>query len=63
MKDLADFPYPLSDLFPQPTTAEQWDRYRLSQEQIEFFHENGYLAGIQLLDAGQIAVLLEALDK
>jgi len=42
MKDLADYPYPLTDLFAQTTSSEQWDRYRLSQEQIDFFHENGY---------------------
>jgi len=44
MRDLADFHYPLTDLFSQPNSAEDWDRYRLSTEQIEFFHENGYLA-------------------
>jgi|UniRef100_UPI004048DE30 ectoine hydroxylase-related dioxygenase (phytanoyl-CoA dioxygenase family) len=63
MRDLADFPYPLSDLFSQPLTANDWDRYRLSQEQIDFFHEQGYLAGIQLLDESQIAALSQALDE
>ena len=43
MKDLADYSYPLTDLFAQPTSSDQWDRYRLSQDQIDFFHENGYL--------------------
>ena len=63
MRDLADFPYPLSDLFSQPLTANDWDRYRLSQEQIDFFQEQGYLAGIQLLDESQIAALSQALDE
>ena len=63
MRDLADFHYPLSDLFPQPKTAENWDRYRLSSEQVEFFHENGFLEGIQLLDETQIAILSQALDE
>ena len=63
MKDLADYAYPLTDLFAQPTSSDQWDRYRLSQEQIDFFHENGYLAGVQLLDEKQIAVLSQALDE
>lgn len=63
MRDLADFPYPLSDLFSQPKTAHDWDRYRLNQEQIDFFHEQGYLAGIQLLDETQIAALSRALDE
>jgi hypothetical protein len=63
MKDLADYPYPLTDLFAQPTSSEQWDRYRLSQEQIDFFHENGYLAGVQLLEEKQIHALDQALDE
>ena len=63
MRDLADFHFPLTDLFPHPNSAEDWDRYRLSTEQIEFFHENGYLAGIQLLDERQIATLSQALDE
>lgn len=63
MRDLANFPYPLSDLFPQPITPNDWDRYRLSQEQVDFFHEQGYLAGIQLLDETQIAALSQALDE
>ena len=63
MKDLADYAYPLTDLFAQPTSSDQWDRYRLSQEQIDFFHENGYLAGVQLLDEKQISVLSQALDE
>jgi len=37
MKDLADYAYPLTDLFAQPTSSDQWDRYRLSQEKIVFF--------------------------
>ena len=63
MKDLADYPYPLTDLFAQPTSSDQWDRYRLSQEQIDFFHENGYLAGVQLLNETQIRTLDQALDE
>ena len=63
MRDLADFHYPLSNLFARPNTAKDWDRYRLTTEQIEFFQENGFLAGIQLLDENQIAVLSQALDE
>ena len=63
MKDLADYPYPLTDLFAQPTSSDQWDRYRLSQEQIDFFHKNGYLAGVQLLNETQIRTLDQALDE
>ncbi|MEY3643325.1 MAG: hypothetical protein RLZZ207_19 [Bacteroidota bacterium] len=63
MKDLADYPYPLTDLFEQPTSSDQWDRYRLTKEQLDFFHENGYLAGVQLLNDTQIRALDKALDE
>jgi ectoine hydroxylase-related dioxygenase (phytanoyl-CoA dioxygenase family) len=63
MKDLADFHSPISDLFPQPKTSQDWDQYRLSDEQITFFNENGYLAGIKMLDEVQIDALKKALDE
>jgi ectoine hydroxylase-related dioxygenase (phytanoyl-CoA dioxygenase family) len=44
----------VSDLFSIPRTAADWDRYRLSDEQVEFFRENGYLKGVRLLDDEQV---------
>jgi len=35
--------------------------YRLSDEQIAFFHENGYLAGVRVLSDGQVDTLREEL--
>jgi ectoine hydroxylase-related dioxygenase (phytanoyl-CoA dioxygenase family) len=34
-----------------------WNRYRISREQIDFFHRNGYCAGLRLLDDAQVAQL------
>jgi len=39
----------VGSLFTLPSTQEDWERYRLSDEQVEFFHEYGYLKGIQML--------------
>lgn len=63
MKDLADYHGPITDLFVRPQTSEDWEKYRLSKEQIEFFHENGYLAGIKMVDDAQIQALKIALDE
>jgi len=63
MRDLADYHAPLTDLFARPQTKEDWGQYRLTREQIEFFHENGYLAGIKMLDEVQIQALKIALDE
>lgn len=45
------------DLFTLPKTASEWDRYRLSDEQVEFFREQGYLAGVRILTDEQIEKL------
>ncbi len=52
---------PTSDLFPIPTSRQGWDQFRLRGEQIRFFHENGYVSGIRLLDDRQVKRLLAEL--
>ena len=61
--DLATVHEPISRLFPRPLRAEDWDRYRLSDDQVAFYHENGYLAGIRVLDADQVEALREELAE
>jgi len=41
-------------MFPQANTRELWEAYKLSDEQIAFFDENGYLSGIKLLERDQV---------
>ena len=57
MIDLSRKQGPINYLFKRPATLEDWDQYRLTQDQIEFFHANGYLAGIRLLNDEQIETL------
>lgn len=52
---------PLTDLFPRLSKAEAFERYRLSDEQVAFFHEHGYLAGVRVLEESQIDALLAEL--
>ncbi len=47
----------VGELFKWPTSAEEWETYKLSQEQIDQFHELGYVANIQLLTAEQLDFL------
>lgn len=62
MNDLSQIHQLISDLFPQPTAADL-DQYRLTSEQIEQFHEQGYLAGIRVLDDAQVAALRVELNE
>lgn len=55
--DLANRHRPVSDLFPWPKSKEEWDQYRLTDEQVTHFHEEGYLSGIKLLDDRQVEKL------
>jgi ectoine hydroxylase-related dioxygenase (phytanoyl-CoA dioxygenase family) len=47
----------VSDIFRWPSSEGEWNQYRLSKEQVDFFNTNGYLAGIKMLDEEQIARL------
>ena len=63
MTDYSHFHSPVSDLFPGLAGHDQWDALRLSDEQVEFFHEHGYLAGVRLLDDRQIDWLNNELEE
>ncbi len=55
--DLSHYHEPITELFKRATDAGDWNRYRLSSDQVEFFHRNGYLAGTRVLDGKQVDVL------
>ena len=63
VNDLSLHHKPLTGLFKQPSAAAGWDQYRLTQDQIDFFHANGYLAGIRALNDDQIEVLRSELAQ
>lgn len=58
--DLSRYHHPVSKLFPQFNDISQ---YRLSEDQIEFYHEHGYLAGIKMLNDEQLSALREELAE
>jgi ectoine hydroxylase-related dioxygenase (phytanoyl-CoA dioxygenase family) len=62
-KDLSEFAHFVSDMFRWPADRSEWESYRLSLEQVEFFNENGYLAGIKLLEEWQVDRLNEELKE
>lgn len=55
--DLSSYHEPVSRLFPRLTDGLDPERYRLTDEQLAFFEENGYLAGLRLLDDEQVEAL------
>lgn len=63
VKDLSTIHQLISDLFRWPASHEEWKQYELTEEQVTFFRENGYLAGVPLLDAKQVERIREELAE
>ena len=61
--DLSSRHAPITRLFPRPTDAADWNRYRLTRDQIDFFQTHGYLAGIRLLNDEQADALRKELTE
>src|SRR5690242_8149233 len=55
-EDLSQYHHPVGNLFPK-SDSNDLAQFRLSNEQLEFYRENGYLAGVRLLNDEQIEVL------
>lgn len=62
MSDLAQVHRLVGDLVSLPKSKAEWDRYRLTDEQVAFYHETGYLAGVRILDDRQIETLRKELS-
>ena len=63
MKDLSTIHQAVTTLFEPAANARDWERQRLSEEQIEFYKREGYLAGVRLLTEAQVDQLREELDE
>ena len=53
-EDLSKYHAPVTELFRVPASAEEREQCRLSKEQVEFYEENGYLAGVRMLTGEQV---------
>jgi len=62
VKDLSEIHHLITDLFRWPSNKSDWEQYKLSQDQIDFFNENGFLSGVKMLDEKQIERLRNELD-
>ena len=63
VRDLAEIHRLVGNLFPQLSPEEAWERYRLSDEQLAFYEENGFLSGVKILDNSQINALRAELEE
>lgn len=49
--------HPVTSLFPHPASEAEWNSFRLTDEQVRFFDEKGYVAGIRVLTPEQVDAL------
>lgn len=56
-RDLSKYSHPIGNLFQCDADAERRRSWMLSDEQLAFFHENGFVAGPRILNDNQIEVL------
>src|SRR5882762_764482 len=63
VNDLSQEHFLVSELFKWPVNAAEWEPYRLSEDQVRFFHEFGFLSGIKLLNEEQIKYLNDELEE
>jgi ectoine hydroxylase-related dioxygenase (phytanoyl-CoA dioxygenase family) len=61
--DLANHNGPLSGIFEQPKTADDWEQYMLTKEQVESFKRDGFVRGIKILTDKQVDFLNDELVK
>lgn len=61
--DLGKISHPITNLFKQPTTYEEWKPYILTEDRIRHFKEYGFIKGIRILNDEQIEILRNELKK
>ncbi len=61
--DLAEQSHPISNLFEQPKTAQDWEQYMLTEDQVAAFEKDGFIKGIKVLTGEQVDALNHELIK
>jgi hypothetical protein len=62
-QDLTSKHHLIGRLFTWPRSEAEWQVFKLSADQVSFYRQNGYLAGIKLLNDEQVAALCTEVDE
>ncbi|HEV2196694.1 MAG TPA: phytanoyl-CoA dioxygenase family protein [Candidatus Acidoferrum sp.] len=63
VEDLSKYHKPVGTLLGRDCGEKDLERYRLSEAQVEFFCENGYLTGVRVLSDEQVETLRGELEQ
>lgn len=61
VEDLSRYEGPITNLFPRLKSRDDWENYALSDEQLRFYEENGYVSGVRVLGDEQVGALRDEL--
>jgi len=63
-RDLSLIHHPIAEGFiSKPQTPAEWSKYKLTEEQIQFYNDNGYLTKVPVLTEEQVDRLKEDLES
>lgn len=62
-EDLSRYHGLVGSLFSKPSHPEDWEKYRLSDDQVEFYRDQGYLAGVRMLSDKQVEALRQEVGE
>ena len=62
-KDYGLDKHPITELFKRPKSAEEWQSYALSEEQIRHYKDYGFVKDMKILNDEQIERLRDDLQK
>jgi ectoine hydroxylase-related dioxygenase (phytanoyl-CoA dioxygenase family) len=57
IQDYSELHTPAGALGQPPASKQEWQQYRLTDEQVKSFHRDGFLAGVQVLNDDQVETL------
>lgn len=63
IKDLSKFHHLVDEIFKWPSSKDEWDQYKLADEQLDFFKNNGFVSGVKLLEDFQIEIIRNELAE
>jgi hypothetical protein len=61
-KDLSTIHHMITNLFQWPQSPGDWDQFRLSKEQVDRFHDQGFLGPVKMIDEKQLLQLKDELS-
>lgn len=61
-RDLSQYSDMISCIFPKTSAKDAWEQYKLSDDQVAFFNENGYLHNVKILEEDQVETLNKELS-